>query len=134
MKVDQPFPISLEGQYLGGNGKDDRPTMNLCTPGTHVEIDGELKKEHCMTSTSKTYHNPDKWVEVEFIVHGATDIYHLVEGDTVFYFSNPIYGGDNYDHLPEISEGAPVNGGYLALQAESHPIAFRNIKLQILNK
>ena len=36
MGVDQDFPISLEVQLLGGNGKDPRTTANLCTPGTHV--------------------------------------------------------------------------------------------------
>src|SRR5689334_14710016 len=33
MAVDQDFPISLECQLLGGNGKDKRSTCNLCAPG-----------------------------------------------------------------------------------------------------
>jgi hypothetical protein len=129
MKIEQPFPICLEGQFLGGNGKDERSTMNLCTPATHVTINNVFTKDHCITSTSKTFSDPDYWVEVEFIVNGAEDIYHLVEGDTVFHFTNPIYGGDDFSHLVEIKEGDLVKGGYLALQAESHPIAFRNIRI-----
>ncbi len=43
MPPDQDFPISLEAQFLGGNGTDDRPTANLCTPGTHVEMEGTLE-------------------------------------------------------------------------------------------
>jgi hypothetical protein len=40
MSVDQDFPICLEAQLLGGNGKDTRTTNNLCTPGTNVVMDG----------------------------------------------------------------------------------------------
>jgi len=42
MLKDQDFPVSIEAQILGGNGKDERSTCNLCTPGTHVEMDGNL--------------------------------------------------------------------------------------------
>ena len=34
MSVDQEFPVSIEVQLLGGNGKDLRTTANICTPGT----------------------------------------------------------------------------------------------------
>ena len=40
MRKDQQFPVSIEVQLLGGNGTDERPTGNLCTPGTHVVMDG----------------------------------------------------------------------------------------------
>ena len=62
MTLDQDFPISLEAQLLGGNGKDDRTTLNLCTPGTNVVMDGKLFTPHCFNSTSKTYHG-DQWVK-----------------------------------------------------------------------
>ncbi|MDX1495133.1 MAG: DUF1080 domain-containing protein, partial [Longimicrobiales bacterium] len=42
MPADQDFPVSVEVQLLGGNGTDPRPTANLCTPGTHVHMDGRL--------------------------------------------------------------------------------------------
>ena len=42
MAVDQDFPVSIEAQILGGNGTEDRTTMNLCTPGTNVVLNGEL--------------------------------------------------------------------------------------------
>src|SRR5690606_21541668 len=38
MLVNQDFPISLETQFLGGNGTDERTTLNLCTPGTNVHL------------------------------------------------------------------------------------------------
>ena len=36
MSMDQKSPIGVEAQLLGGNGIDERPTLNLCTGGTDV--------------------------------------------------------------------------------------------------
>src|SRR5689334_1251899 len=36
MRKDQEFPVSIEAQLLGGNGKDARSTGNVCTPGTNI--------------------------------------------------------------------------------------------------
>jgi hypothetical protein len=51
MPRDQDFPISIEAQFLGGAGSGERTTANLCTPGTHVEMNGELFTTHCVNST-----------------------------------------------------------------------------------
>src|SRR4029453_571164 len=53
MLKDQDFPISIEVQLLGGLG-DGKPrtTANLCTPGTHVVLNGQLHTPHCTNSTS----------------------------------------------------------------------------------
>ena len=40
MFIDQGFPVSIEGQFLGGSGVNDRPTLNMCSPGTEVDING----------------------------------------------------------------------------------------------
>ena len=40
MRFDQGFPSSLEMQFLADEGKGQRQTANLCTPGTNVEIAG----------------------------------------------------------------------------------------------
>ena len=63
MDKDQKFPVSIEVQLLGGNGVDNRNTGNLCTPGTHVVMNGKLVKRHCTPSNSKTYHG-EQWVFV----------------------------------------------------------------------
>ena len=42
MDLHQDFPISLEEQMLGGNGKDERSTANLCTLGINVVLDHKL--------------------------------------------------------------------------------------------
>jgi hypothetical protein len=44
--LDQNFPVSIEVQLLGGVGTHPRPTSNLCTPGTHVVVDGKLITTH----------------------------------------------------------------------------------------
>jgi Domain of Unknown Function (DUF1080) len=58
---DQDFPVSIEVQFLGGLGKGPRSTGNLCTPGTHVVMGGELIKRHCTNSRSPTL-DGDQWV------------------------------------------------------------------------
>ena len=54
MPKDQDFPISLEVQLLGGRG-DGKPrtTANLCTPGSHVVLNGKLHTPHCTNSSSR---------------------------------------------------------------------------------
>ena len=133
MGLEQDFPISLEAQLLGGREEGERPTMNLCTPGSNVEIGGELRTEHCMNSTSHTYRG-DRWVQVEMVVLGDSVIHHLVEGDTVLTYFNPGMGGgaiSGYNPGAYV-EGQPMASGYIAIQAESHPTEFRKIELLVL--
>ncbi|MBI5916660.1 MAG: DUF1080 domain-containing protein [Bacteroidetes bacterium] len=130
MKKNQDFPISLEAQFLGGNGKDVRHTLNLCTPGTHVKIKGQLKEDHCMESTSKTYHG-DQWVAAEFLVLGDSLIQHILDDEVVFEFTDPVIGGgvvNNFDPAVKL-DGTPISSGTISLQSESHPIHFRKVKL-----
>ncbi len=129
----QDFPISLEAQFLGGNGTDPRPTANICTPGTHVRIAGQLVERHCTPSTSRTIHD-DRWVTFELLALGDSLIRHIVDGDTVLVYSRPVIGGEVVSgHDPAAKpDGRPLTGGYIALQSESHPIQFRRILLQRL--
>ncbi len=128
MGLAQDFPVSIEAQFLGGFGEGERPTANLCTPGTHVVYEGELLKQHCLNSTSETFHG-EEWVTVEMIVRGDSIIHHLVNGDTVLTYSKPQIGGDNLPENFAFGEGTPLKEGYIALQAESHPVAFRKVEL-----
>ncbi|HER08363.1 MAG TPA: DUF1080 domain-containing protein [Bacteroides sp.] len=132
MLVDQEFPVSLEAQFLGGSGEGERPTGNLCTPGTHVVIGGELVTRHCTNSTSATYHG-EEWVRFELVVYGDSLIHHIVEGDTVLTYSKPRIGGELPEGFP-LPEGTPVTSGYIALQAESHPFEFRKVELLDLSR
>ena len=40
LNLNQNFPVSLEFQFLCGNGTDTVPTGNVCTPGTFITYDG----------------------------------------------------------------------------------------------
>jgi hypothetical protein len=130
MGKDQDFPISLEEQLLGGNGKDERPTGNLCTPGTNVVMDGKLITEHCITSTSKTYHG-DQWVRAAALVIGDSVIKHIIFNDTVMVYQKPQVGGGNVMNADSslLQEGRLLSKGTISLQSESHPTDFRKIAL-----
>ncbi len=135
MGLNQNFPISLEVQLLGGDGENARPTANICTPGTIVEIDGVPVEKHCLNSSSKTYHG-DQWVSLEIIVYEDSIIQHVLEGDTVLSYSKPkMHEGNVLGFNPEVfTEGKPLKSGFIALQAESHPTEFRKIELMELEK
>ena len=140
----QFFPVSIEIQLLGGLGKEMRTTGNLCTPGTAVEIDGKINYRHCISSTSDTYLG-DQWVKGEVVVLGGESITHLIENDTVLKYQIPqIGGGFTNPQLGDrdwssrgveskdywiAKEGDVLIEGYIALQAESHPIDFKNIEI-----
>lgn len=127
----QNFPISIEAQFLGGlsDGKA-RPTLNVCTPGTEVVYQGALLPTHCLNSASRTF-DGDQWVRAEIIVLGSERITHIVNGETVLEYSRPQYGGGAVNEFePKVKpDGQLIEGGYLALQSESHPIEFRKVEL-----
>jgi hypothetical protein len=134
MAVEQDFPISLEAQLLGGNGKDERSTLNLCTPGTNVVMDGKLFTPHCVNSTSKTYHG-DQWVRAEVLVLGDSVFRHIVEGDTVMAYEKPQYdGNDKWVKAAGLKGGDLIGRGTISLQSESHPVEFRSVRLFDLEK
>ena len=131
MGKNQAFPVSIEVQLLGGLNKDEeRPTANLCTPGTHIMMNGKLVTTHCINSSSKTYYY-DQWVNLEVLVIQDSIIIHKINGKEVLSYSKPQIGGD-YNTL-KAREGELLKEGYISLQSESHPIEFRNIELLELN-
>jgi len=117
MAIDQGYPACMEVQLLGGNGTDERHTSNLVTPGTHAVYEGELREDHIIESTSKTYHG-DQWVTAEVEVHGNELAIHRVEGDEVIRYRGM-----------QLDDGTLLHEGYIALQAESAPIEFRSVRL-----
>ena len=130
MLKDQDFPISIEGQFLGGNGKDPRSTCNLCTPGTNVVMADTLFTPHCINAKSQTYHG-DQWVQANFIVLGDEQVHHLVGRDTVISYFKPQIGGGNVNPVdPAVKiDGKLLKEGYISLQSESHPIDFRRVAI-----
>ncbi|WP_026950378.1 3-keto-disaccharide hydrolase [Algoriphagus mannitolivorans] len=130
MLKDQDFPISIEAQFLGGNGTDKRSTCNLCTPGTNVVMGDTLFTPHCINSRSETYPG-EQWVKANFIVLGSEEVHHLVGKDTVISYYQPQIGGGNVSPVdPSVKiDGKPLDSGYISLQSESHPIDFRKVAL-----
>jgi hypothetical protein len=134
MRKDQDFPVSVELQLLGGSGSGERTTGNVCTPGTHIVVDGKLVTRHCNSSTSKTYHG-DQWVTIEVEVHGNGVTKSILEGKTVFQYSKPQLDEKDADALKLIKNGEKMlYGGSISLQAESHPVEFRKIELRKLEE
>ncbi len=130
MDLDQEFPASIEAQMLGGNGSDARPNGNVCTPGTHIEIDGELVTRHCTNSESATFHGDD-WVRMDIEVRGADKVRHFLNGEEVFVYGGIQLDPDSVEAKPLIEQGAPLrlDAGRIAIQAETAPIEFRRIDL-----
>ncbi|GMQ80078.1 MAG: DUF1080 domain-containing protein [Planctomycetia bacterium] len=132
MRKDQDFPVSIEVQLLGGRSRGARPTANLCTPGTNVEMDGQLVTRHCTSSSSKTYRG-DQWVTVEVEVRGNRLIRHICEGKVVLQYSQPQLDPSDADarRLLEHTDKM-LRSGYISLQSESHPVQFRKVQLRRL--
>ena len=141
----QYFPVSIEIQLLGGLDTGKRTTGNVCTPGTALVLDGKVDYRHWINSNSKTYHG-DQWVTAEVVVLGGESIAHLIENDTVLKyqlpqigggFTNPKMGEEDWTSRGVVESkdawiaqaGEILTKGYISLQAESHPIDFKNIQL-----
>ncbi len=134
MGKDQDFPTSIEVQILGGDGKNERPTMNLCTPGTNVVMNGKLFLPHCTNSKSKTYHG-EQWVTTETEVRGNTVMKHKIDGVVVLEYNSPQLD-DRDAHAKELAKkhgGLMLDHGSISLQSESHPVDFRKVELLILD-
>lgn len=134
MSKDQEFPVSIEAQFLGGLGKGERPTNNICTPGTNYVQNGRLVTQHCTNSKSKTF-NGDVWVTAEIEVRGAGKIIHRVNGEVVLEYEKPQLDPKDALGAKLIKDGKLLlEEGYIALQAESHPIEFRKVEIRVLDK
>ena len=133
---DQQVPVSIEAQFLGGlqNRSDGiKTTLNMCSPGTDVDIDGKIAPEHCMRSSSKIY-PINEWVSIEIVVHSDSIVHHIIEKDTIMTYTNIRYSNDRFssENFKDLV-GKPLEEGYIALQSEGHPVMFRNIMIKELD-
>jgi len=141
VNLNQNFPVSLEFQFLCGNGKDTVPTGSVCTPGTFITYEGKPFLGHIMNSNSKTYLK-NEWISAEAEVYGDSLIRHIINGDTVLTYTRPMIGegfvsnanswtwAGITDSLIWINKAnTPLKEGHIALQAESQPIDFRRIEI-----
>lgn len=136
MGVDQEFPSSLEVQFLGGSGKGERGTGNLCTPGTNVIMDGKLITKHTVEAKPQITVNGDDWVNIEVEVHGNGVVKHFVNGQQVHAYEQAQLDEKDEHSAKLIAEGVPkmISEGYICLQSESHPVQFRKVEILELDK
>jgi len=132
---EQDWPISVEYQMLARQEEGvERPTGNMCSPGTDVVYNGQIDTRHCINSSSDTY-EWDEWVSAELIVYSDSLVIHKVNGEEVLQYSQPQIGGgvaNGYD--PEIKvDGRALTEGYIGLQAEGQGVEFRNIRIKELD-
>ncbi|MEP7254098.1 MAG: DUF1080 domain-containing protein [Ginsengibacter sp.] len=129
MKVDQPFPVCLEYNLLGGNGKEDRPSGEICASGMTIEIHGKLNTSYCTTPFVEKTFSGNKWVTAEIDVRDGK-IIHFVNGEKIIEFENPRYIAANALAKKFVINGDDrVRDGYISLQSNSHPMDFRKIEI-----
>lgn len=125
----QSFPICLEYNLLGGNGKDERPTGEICANGITIELDGKRNISYCTPPTIKKTFAGDQWVTVEIEVRNGK-IAHFVNGEQILQFENPRYDTANAVAKRLITNGdITIKSGYISLQSNSHPMDFRKIEI-----
>jgi hypothetical protein len=129
LQPNQPFPVCLEYNLHGGNGKDERPVGEICASGTYVEINGKRNTSFCTPATVKRTFHGDQWVTLEIEVRGEK-IRHFVNGEEILYFENPRYNPEHPIGKTFIVNGNDkVKEGYISLQSNSHPMDFRKIEI-----
>jgi hypothetical protein len=133
--LNQPWPASMEFQFLSVGTTAGRQTGNVCTPGTNLEMKGKLLTEHIIESTSKLF-PVDEWVAVEVEVHGNAEVIHRVNGVEVLRYQHPQLDPKEESAQALLAAGAPLqlSFGHIALQAESQPVWFRNIRIRQLDR
>ncbi|MDX2303824.1 MAG: DUF1080 domain-containing protein [Microscillaceae bacterium] len=129
LELTQPFPVCLEYNLHGGNGKDERPVGQICANGMTVEINGKKNESYCTpAAVKKTFHG-DQWVTLE-IESRDGKFRHFVNGTEILSFENAQYNSE-HEIAKKFIQGTQtaVKEGYISLQSNSHPIDFRKIEI-----
>lgn len=134
LPVDQTLLVAVEAQIIGGDGETERFTGNVCTAGTRIEMNDSLITKHC-TNSGYPAISDTSWVKMEIEVHGSEKIQHKINGQVVMEYSRPQYDDTDEFARDLMEKGHPgiISEGYIALQAEGHPVEFRNIQLMKLD-
>ncbi|MEQ1781166.1 MAG: DUF1080 domain-containing protein [Hyphomonadaceae bacterium] len=133
MAVGDSFPVSVEAQLLGPAPGQERFNGNMCSPGTHVVIDGKLEKTHCINSKYVAGPN-DQWITFEIDVAKDGTVTQLVNGKVTMVYSDVQLDpeGKMADSKPLVAAAGgnvKLTGGTISLQSEGNPIEFRKIEL-----
>jgi hypothetical protein len=126
--LDTDFPRIFEIQLVAAENTGNTTIGNLCPLGGSSVLVRGTRVTFCGGSTSGPVANDplfanDAWVTVEAEIlgnSGENRVWFAGIDDPVLIFTDPV------------TNGASVDGGYLALQAEGHPIEFRKVEILIL--
>lgn len=121
------FPVSLEAQFLA-EGAHAPTTGNMCSIETSVVVAGERTHVHCLGGDVPA-RPMGEWVRFELEAAPGGVFRHFIDGELAFEFTDPLYDEDH-----PWADGMDVEGGYIGLQAESHPVEFRNIEIMVLDE
>jgi len=133
MAVDDSFPVSVEAQLLGPAPGQERFNGNMCSPGTHVVMNGKLETTHCINS--KTPAGPNEvWATFEIDVGADGTVTQLINGTPTIVYSDVQLDPDgkmaNSKPLIAAAGGkVELTGGTISLQSEGNPIEFRKIEI-----
>jgi hypothetical protein len=129
IELKQSFPVCIEYNLHGGNGTDERPTGEICTPGTSVEIKGEKNKSFCTAPDVKRTFHGDQWVTLEIDVKDGK-IAHYVNGEEILRFENPRYDPKHeFGKKFATADNEIIKSGYISIQSNSHPIDIRKVEI-----
>jgi hypothetical protein len=133
MRLEQSFPVSMEFQFLAAGATAGKQTANAVSPGTNLELKGQLVTDHIIDSSAKMP-PPNEWVVAEVEVRGNREVVHRINGVEVLRYQHPQLDPRDADAKQLLAAGAPLqlSFGHIALQAEGQPIWFRNIKIRPL--
>jgi hypothetical protein len=127
--LNQPFPVCLEYNLHGGNGKDERPVGEICANGIQVEVNGKQNESYCTPATVKRTFHGDQWVTLEIDVRDKV-FRHFINGEEILKFENARYNSKHeLGRTFIIGNDDVVKEGYISLQSNSHPIDFRKIEI-----
>jgi hypothetical protein len=125
----QSFPVCLEYNLHGGNGKEERPTGEACVSGMTIEVNGKKNSSNCTTPVVKKTFVGEEWIIAEIDINNGK-ITHFVNGEQVIQYQNPRFDSTNANAKKLIIAGNDiVKDGFISLQSNSHPMDFRKIEI-----
>jgi Domain of Unknown Function (DUF1080) len=125
----QHFPVCLEYNLHGGNGKDDRPVGEICANGIYVTVEGEKNKSYCTPATVKRTFHGDQWITLEIDVKEGK-MAHFINGEKILSYQNPRFDATHALGKTFIVDGNDaVTNGYISIQSNSHPMDFKSIEI-----
>ena len=126
----------MEFQFLAAGTTAGKQTGNVCTPGTNLEMNGKLRDRSHHRFELEVLSRLDEWVSVEVEVHGNEEVIHRINGVEVLRYQHPQLDPHEDSAQALLAAGAPLqlSFGHIALQAESQPVWFRNIRIRQLDR